>query len=125
MQVDFARPGADLSAYRVLLVPSMFALDDAAVRSVEEFVAGGGHVVVWPFTGIADENLHVVTGGYPGRLRDLVGLRVEHLAPLAPGRGRDPGRRFHRLGVVRARASRPTPRCSAGITAATSTVSRR
>jgi beta-galactosidase len=84
LPVDFTRPGADLSGYRVLLVPSMFALDDEAVRSVEQFVEGGGHLVVWPFTGIADENLHVVTGGYPGRLRDLVGLRVEHVAPLAP-----------------------------------------
>ena len=85
LQVDFTRPGSDLSRYQVLLVPSMFALDDDAVRSAEEFVAGGGHLVVWPFTGIADENLHVVTGGYPGRLRELVGLRVEHIAPLAPG----------------------------------------
>ncbi|MBO3101934.1 beta-galactosidase [Cellulomonas fengjieae] len=85
LPVDFARPGADLASYRVLLVPSMFAMDDDAVRSAEAFVAAGGHLVVWPFTGIADENLHVVTGGYPGRLRDLVGLRVEHLAPLAPG----------------------------------------
>lgn len=83
--VDFVPPGRDLSRYRLVVVPSMFAMDDAAVASLEAYVRGGGHLVVGPFTGVADENLHVVTGGYPGRLRDLLGVRVEHLAPLAPG----------------------------------------
>ncbi|WP_337062657.1 beta-galactosidase [Kineococcus sp. G2] len=83
--VDFVAPGADLSRYRLVLVPSLFAVDEAAVRGFEEHVRSGGHLAVWPFTGYADEHLHVVPGGYPGRLRDLLGVRVEELHPLADG----------------------------------------
>jgi len=60
----------------------MFTLNDAAVRALEDYVAGGGQLAVWYFSGVADENLHVVTGGYPGRLRDLLGVRVESFRPL-------------------------------------------
>ena len=80
--VDFVSPDAPLEGYRLVLVPSLYALDDAAVANVEAFVRGGGHLAVWPFTGFADENLHVAPGGYPGRLRELLGVRVEELHPL-------------------------------------------
>ncbi|NIZ89870.1 beta-galactosidase [Kineococcus rubinsiae] len=83
--VDFVAPDADLSRYRLVLVPSMFALGDAAVERLRAHVSGGGHLAVWPFTGYADEHLHVVPGGYPGRLRDLLGVRVEELHPLGAG----------------------------------------
>ena len=80
--VDFAAPDADLSGYRVVCVPSLFAVGDAALARLQAFVDGGGHLLVQPFTGYADEHLHVVAGGYPGRLRDLLGVRVEELHPL-------------------------------------------
>ncbi|WP_432572724.1 beta-galactosidase [Kineococcus sp. SYSU DK005] len=82
--VDFVAPEADLSRYRLVLVPSLFPVTDAAVAGMRRFVEGGGHLAVWPFTGYADEHLHVVPGGYPGRLRDLLGVRVEELHPLDP-----------------------------------------
>jgi beta-galactosidase len=81
--VDFVSPGADLGGYRLVLMPSMFGLDDQAVHALHNFVVGGGHLAVWYFSGVADENLHVVPGGYPGRLRDLLGIRVEEFLPLA------------------------------------------
>ena len=81
--VDFVRPGADLTAYRLVLVPSMFGMDDAAVAALTRFVAGGGDLAVWYFSGVADEHLHVVAEGYPGRLRDLLGIRVDEFLPLA------------------------------------------
>ena len=37
------------------------------------------------FSGIVDENDHVYLGGYPGALRDLLGVRVEEFGPLLPG----------------------------------------
>jgi beta-galactosidase len=81
--VDFVRPGGDLTGYRLVLVPSMFALDDPAVTALVDYVGGGGHLAVWYFSGIADGNLHVTPGGYPGRLRDLLGVRVDEFFPLA------------------------------------------
>ena len=46
---------------------------------------GGGHLVTTYFSGIVDENDHVWPGGYPGALRDLLGIRVEEFAPLLDG----------------------------------------
>ncbi|UFU07662.1 beta-galactosidase [Ruania halotolerans] len=83
---DFVRPRADATGYRILAVPSMFALDDATVSWLTAYVEAGGHLVVGHFTGVADENQRVVLGGYPGRLRDLLGVRVEEIRPLAAGR---------------------------------------
>ncbi|ACQ79575.1 Beta-galactosidase [Beutenbergia cavernae DSM 12333] len=83
--VDFVRPGGDVSRYRVLLVPSLFAMDDACVEWLTAYASSGGHLVVSHFSGIADEHQRVVPGGYPGRLRDLLGVRVQELRPLAAG----------------------------------------
>src|SRR5699024_11372041 len=49
------------------------------------YVAGGGELLVTFLSGISDESLRVVPGGYPGRLRDLLGVRVEEMLPLAAG----------------------------------------
>ncbi len=82
---DFVRPGADASRYRVLAVPSLFAMDDATVTWLRTYVEAGGHLVVGHFSGVADENQRVTLGGYPGRIRDLLGVRVEEIRPLALG----------------------------------------
>ncbi|NTW39256.1 MAG: beta-galactosidase [Cellulomonadaceae bacterium] len=84
--VDFVAPGAALAGYRLVLVPSMFALDDAAVTALERYVRQeSGHLVIGPMTGISDETMRVVASGYPGRLREVLGVRVVGLHPLAPG----------------------------------------
>ncbi len=82
--VDFAAPDAALDQYKLVLVPSMFGMDDTTVRNLEDYVDGGGRLCVWPFSGVADENMHVVSGGYPGQLRSLLGVRVEEFHPLGP-----------------------------------------
>ena len=92
---DFAAPEAPLSAYRLVIVPAVYLLCDRAAEVFREFVAGGGHLVVTYFSGIADPRHRVRTGGYPGALRSLLGLRAEEFHPLPPGAGvglrADPG----------------------------------
>jgi ABC-type sugar transport system permease subunit len=34
------------------------------------------------FSGTVDENDHIIPGGYPGGLRDVLGVRVEEFGPL-------------------------------------------
>ncbi|MFC7480397.1 beta-galactosidase [Luedemannella flava] len=82
---DFARPGADLSAYSLVLVPSLYLISDEAAASLRSYVEAGGTLVVWYFSGIADPSPRVRLGGHPGALRDLLGVRVEEWLPLAPG----------------------------------------
>ncbi len=76
--VDFAHPGADLSAYRLVLAPALYLLGDDARGNLERYVAGGGRLVVGPFSGIVDEHDHIRAG----QLRDLLGVWTEEFFPL-------------------------------------------
>ncbi|MFC4589408.1 beta-galactosidase [Sphaerisporangium corydalis] len=79
---DFARPSGDLSAYRAVLVPSLYLISDADAGNLAAYVERGGTLVVSFFSGVADEHARVRLGGYPGALRDLLGIRVEEFLPL-------------------------------------------
>ena len=81
--VDFVPPGADLSGYRLVVVPALYAVDD--VTPYERFVADGGHLLVTYLSGITDTRGHVHLGGYPGAFRDLLGVRTEEFHPLRAG----------------------------------------
>jgi beta-galactosidase len=82
--VDVVAPGADLSGYRLVLVPCLYAVSDADAARINEYVAGGGHAVVTFFSGIADESDHIRLGGYPGAFRDMLGISVEEFFPSKP-----------------------------------------
>ena len=83
--VDFVHPEGDLAPYDLLLAPSLYLLSDAGAAALDAHVRVGGSLVVEPFRGIVDEHDHVRLGGYPGALRDLLGIRVEEFIPLAAG----------------------------------------
>ncbi len=82
---DFAHPGGDLSRYRLVLAPALYLLSAEHAAALASYVHEGGSLVVGPFSGIADENDHIWLGGYPGALRDLLGVRVEEFFPLLEG----------------------------------------
>ena len=81
---DIAPPGADLSGYRLVVVPAVYLLSDEAAASLGEYAEGGGHLAVTFCSGIADQWHRIRTGGYPGALRDVLGIRVEEFHPLHP-----------------------------------------
>ncbi|MEU8223261.1 beta-galactosidase [Kribbella sp. NPDC048915] len=83
--VDFAAPDADLSAYRVVVVPSLYLVSDEAAANLAGFVERGGQLVVGYFSGIVDPDARVRLGGYPGAFAELLGVRVEEFYPLADG----------------------------------------
>ncbi|GAC1655354.1 MAG: beta-galactosidase [Candidatus Dormibacteraceae bacterium] len=80
---DFAHPEGDLSRYRLVLVPNLYLVSDAAAANLRQFVADGGTVVMSFFSGIVDGSDHVRLGGYPAPFRDVLGVRVEDFLPLA------------------------------------------
>lgn len=82
---DVVHPGADLSAYRLIVVPTLYLMSDASAAAVSAAAAGGAQVLVTFFSGIVDESDHIRLGGYPGALRDLLGVRVEEFDPLREG----------------------------------------
>ena len=81
--VDIVAPGADLTPYRLVIVPCLYSITDRAARLIEDHVARGGHAVVTFFSGIVDESDHVRQGGYPGAFRELLGVRTDEFFPLA------------------------------------------
>ena len=82
---DVVHPGADLSGYRVVVVPTLYLVSAEHADAVAAAAVDGAQVVVTYFSGLADEDEHVRLGGYPGAFRDLLGIRVEELFPLRPG----------------------------------------
>ena len=65
-------------------------------QRLDDYAQGGGHLITTYFSGIVDENDHAWLGGYPGALREVLGIRVEEFRPLHHGEtvslGSVPGR---------------------------------
>lgn len=85
--VDFVAPNADLSRYKSVITPCLYIVDEACAQSLSAFVESGGYLLTTYFSGIVDENDHVQLGGYPAKLRKLLGLRIEEWHPYPEGKG--------------------------------------
>ncbi len=68
--------------YEMVVLPSVYLLSEETTRRVRDYVVGGGRLIVTYYTGISDEKDHVWLGGYPGSIRDVVGVRVEEFMPM-------------------------------------------
>ncbi|MBW0134689.1 beta-galactosidase [Pseudonocardia abyssalis] len=85
VRVDVLPAGADLTGHALVVAPMLHVMDTARARRLTDHVEGGGHLVATYFSGIVDANAHVHLGGYPGALRDLLGIRIEEFTPLLDG----------------------------------------
>ena len=81
--VDFAPPSADLTAYHLVIVPTLLAATDADLDNLHHYAASGGTLLVTYQTAVTDENLRIRTGGYLGKLQQTLGIWIEEFAPLA------------------------------------------
>ncbi|WP_112237894.1 beta-galactosidase [Kribbella monticola] len=79
---DFAHPTADLTAYRVVVVPSLYLASDEVIASINQYADSGGQLLITSLSGIADETTQIRLGGYPGAFRELLGVRVEEFLPV-------------------------------------------
>ena len=86
--VDLVPAGADLSGYRVVVVPTLYCVSDDDAAAVAGAAEAGASVLVTFFSGIVDEHDHVRLGGYPGAFRELLGVRTEEFFPLLDGERR-------------------------------------
>jgi beta-galactosidase len=82
LDVDFVRPGADLSGYRLVLVPTMPHVSDAAERA---FATADGLVLYGPRTGSKTRHHAVALNLPPGPLASLVKARIVEVSSLRPG----------------------------------------
>lgn len=79
----------DLSAYDLVIAPVMYMVKPGFAKRVEEFVAQGGTFVTTFFSGIVNENDLVTLGGYPGELRNVLGIWAEEIDALFPGQSNE------------------------------------
>lgn len=82
---DVVRPQGDLSQYELVIAPVLYMVRPGVADNLKAFVRRGGALVTTFFSGIVDENDLVAMGGYPGELRDLVGVWAEEIDALLPG----------------------------------------
>ena len=75
----------DLERYKVLIAPILYMTKPGYDEKIRRFVEKGGVFVTTFFSGIVDEHDLVITGGYPGRLRDILGIWVEESDALPHG----------------------------------------
>jgi beta-galactosidase len=82
VRADVVPVDTDLSGYDLVVAPVLHVVPAALGQRLQAYVSAGGHLVTTYFSGIVDEHDHVWLGGYPGPLRDLLGIRIEEFAPL-------------------------------------------
>lgn len=83
--VDVVPVGADLSAYRLVVLPTLYLVSDEDAARVAAAAEQGTTVLITYFSGIVDEHERVRAGGYPGAFRDLLGIRSEEFRTLQEG----------------------------------------
>jgi beta-galactosidase len=79
--VDVVSPDSNLDGYSLVIAPLLHMLRPGVARNLEQFVERGGIFLTTFFSGIVDQNDHVVLGGYPAELRKLLGIHVEEFDP--------------------------------------------
>ena len=82
--IDIVAPTADLSGYKLLVVPALHVVSDAVAENLKRFVEAGGVLVVTQRSGVKDESNAVVNQRLPGLLAELCGVEVEEYDSLAP-----------------------------------------
>ncbi len=83
--VDVIDADQDLSQYALVIAPMLYMVREGFAERAEEFVAKGGHLVTTYWSGIVDESDLCYTGGFPGPLRNLLGIWAEEIDCLNEG----------------------------------------
>lgn len=83
--VDMISVEDDLSAYSLVIAPVLYMVKTGYDDKICSYVRNGGRFLTTFFSGYVDEHDLVTIGGYPGRLRDILGIWVEEEDALPEG----------------------------------------
>lgn len=75
--VDMIGVEDDLSPYALVVAPVLYMVKTGYDEKLREYVKNGGRFLTTFFSGYVDEHDLVTIGGYPGKLRDILGIWVE------------------------------------------------
>lgn len=82
--IESTTPLDKLKQYDLVVAPALITVLPGVAETLESYVSEGGSFITGYMAGIHDEHDLVVPGGYPGKLRDLMGVWVEEIDALAP-----------------------------------------
>jgi len=75
--VDVVPETSDLSKYKVVIVPAYEMVDSATVKKWNDYVAGGGHLIVTCRTATKDRMGHFWEGALAAPISGLIGANVQ------------------------------------------------
>lgn len=75
--VDMIGVEDDLSSYALVVAPTLYMVKSGYDEKLRDYVKNGGRFLTTFFSGYVDEHDLVTIGGYPGKLRDILGIWVE------------------------------------------------
>lgn len=84
VSIDVIFSDSELSGYDLVIAPMLHMVKPGLGERVEAFVAGGGSFVTTVFSGVVDET-DLAYEGYPGPLRQVLGIWVEEIDALYEG----------------------------------------
>lgn len=82
--VDLIGTEDDLSSYSIVIAPLLYMCKEGYDEKIRSYVKQGGTFVTTYFSGYVEDHDLVVLGGYPGKLRDILGVWVEEIDALYP-----------------------------------------
>ena len=82
ISVDIINMDSDISKYDLVVAPMLYMVRPNVADRITEFVKKGGNFVTTYFSGIVDENDLCFLGGFPGPLREVIGIWAEEIDSL-------------------------------------------
>jgi len=82
--VAFLHPEMDLSAYPLIIAPSLILVDDDIASTLCNYVDNGGTLLLTIRSGVKSWNNLVTDKPLPGALRELVGMHITEFDSLTP-----------------------------------------
>jgi beta-galactosidase len=67
---------ADLSPYKLVVVPADYVMDASSAKALRDYVSNGGTVLMTAFSAKVDEHAQWFNTPLPGRLSDVFGLKT-------------------------------------------------
>jgi beta-galactosidase len=76
-----------LDRYSLVIAPMLYLLREGTAGRIDEFVRRGGTFVATYATGYVNESTLAFLGGFPGPLKETLGIWCEEIDALYPGEG--------------------------------------
>ncbi len=82
---DVVNEDSDFAGYKLLIAPMLYMIRPGLAERIADFVRRGGVFVTTYLSGIANENDLCFRNGFPGPLRELMGVWAEEIDALYDG----------------------------------------